>query len=108
MILATTTVVVTTITGDADPYESASAVDSEAMPAHISAPSGTDLAVGGDKEVIDATGYLPADATVLRGDRITDQGSGVAYAVVWRLHRRGLGLDHLTVGLRTVGGAASG
>lgn len=108
VLIATTAVTVSTTSGDGDPYEAATVTTSDAWPAHISAPSGQDLAIGGDKEVIDATGYLPAEATVARGDTITDTVTEQAYAVVWRQARRGLGLDHLVVGLRAVNGGASG
>lgn len=94
---------------DVDPYE---AVDVDeprvSVPAHISAPSGDDVAVGGAKEVVTAVAYLPTSVALEAGDRLYDQHSGETYSVVWHRHRRGLGLDHLHVGLRAVKGGANG
>lgn len=108
MLVATTTVTVRrTATGD--PYEDAStSTPYSALAAHVSAPSGADVATGGDKEVVTATAYLPAGTTLQRSDRITDDATGITYAIVWSRARRGLGLDHVHVGLRATTGAANG
>lgn len=108
MLIATTTATVTRSAGTGDPYEAATTSTPYAsLPAHFSAPSGDDVAVGGDKEVIQATCYLPAGTTIQRSDSITDNATGQAYAVVWSRPRRGLGLDHVVVGLRAMNGGAA-
>lgn len=91
-----------------DPYEAATtAVVAAGVRAHVSAPSGSDRAVGGDMEVITATCYLPAGTDVAHYDRITDDGTSTTYDVVWVRQRQGLGLDHVVAGVRVVQGGAS-
>lgn len=91
-----------------DPYETAStAVVAAGVPAHVSAPSGADRAVGGDLEVITATCYLPAGTDVAHYDRITDAGTAAVFDVVWVRERQGLGLDHVVAGVRAVQGGAA-
>lgn len=109
MLIATTTVSIVRPDGSGDPYEAATATAvATSVQAHVSAPSGADSAVGGDKEVIDATVFLPTGTTIERADIIVDDADGTNYAVVWSRARSGLGLDHVVVGVRTVAGGASG
>lgn len=108
MIVATTTATIVRPVGTGDPYEAATTTTvASGLRAHFSAPSGEDRAVGGDKELISATAYLPAGVAVQRLDRITDDNEGSTYAVVWSRARQGLGLDHVVVGLRAVNGGAA-
>lgn len=108
MLIATTTVTVVR-TASGDPYETGSTSNAySALPAHISAPSGSDRVVGGDQEVVSAVAYLPVGTALERTDRITDVATGITYAVVWSRARAGLGLDHVHVGLRAVEGASNG
>lgn len=94
---------------DVDPYEVVQTDEPRvSVPAHISAPSGDDVAVGGAKEVVTAVAYLPTSITLEAGDQLYDQQTGESYSVVWHRKRRGLGLDHLHVGLRAVKGGANG
>ena len=109
MIIDTTTVTIVRPDASGDPYEAATTITvATGVRAHISAPSGNDLAIGGDKEVISAVAYLPAGTTVTRADQITDDQTGDTYTVAWSHARRGLGLDHVQLGLRAVEGAANG
>jgi hypothetical protein len=109
VLIVTTTVTLTRPAADGDPYEAPTLTTTAAgVPAHISSPSGDDLKVGGDKEVITAVAYLPAGTDVVRTDRITDDNQGTAWEVSWLQARRGLGLDHVQVGLRVVSGGANG
>lgn len=108
MLIATTTATVTRSVGTGDPYEAATtSTPYVGVRAHFSAPSGDDVAVGGDKEVIQATCYLPAGTVIQRSDIVTDDATGADYAVVWSRKRVGLGLDHVVVGLRAVNGGAA-
>lgn len=106
VIWTTTVTVADPIAGD--PYEDSLTTTRTGIPAHVSAPSGTDESVGGDKEIVDAEGYLPAGACVTRASRITDDATAITYAVTWVRARRGLGLDHVHVGLRAVQGGSNG
>lgn len=109
MLIDTTTVTITRPVATGDPYEAATtSTVATGVRAHIGSPSGNDAHLGGDKEVITAVCYVPAGTDVVRSDRITDDANGATYAVVWSTRRRGLGLDHLQVGLRAVTGAANG
>lgn len=108
MVLSTTTVTITGTTADADPYDTDTATTvATGVRAHLSSPTGDDLAVGGDKEVITAVCYLPAGTAVLPSHRITD-ASGLTHAVVWVRQRTGVGLDHVVCGIRSVRGGADG
>lgn len=111
MLVPTTTVTVTSldVSTPADPYEDTGVDETYVtLRAHLSAPGGIDAPVGGDKEVVSAVAFLPGHAVVCSTDRITDHLTGDTYAVVWTRRRRGLGLDHVEVGLRSVKGGASG
>jgi hypothetical protein len=109
VLIDTTTVTITRPTASGDPYEAATVTTVAAgVRAHIGSPSGTDQHVGGDKEVISAVCYVPAGTDVVRSDLIADDQTGTAYSVVWSTRRRGLGLDHVQVGLRTVQGVSNG
>ena len=105
MIWTTTVTIHDIATGD--PYESSATTTRTGIPAHVSAPGGADEVVGGDKEVVNAEAYLPAGTTLDRTSRLTDDATGVTYAVTWVRARRGLGLDHVHAGLRSVRGGAS-
>jgi hypothetical protein len=103
----TTTVTITDI-ATGDPYEDSATTTRTAIPAHVSAPSGTDESVGGDKEIVDAEAYLPAGTAVASTSRVTDTATAITYAVTWVRARRGLGLDHVHLGLRAVRGGSNG
>ena len=108
MVLSTTTVTITGQAADVDPYEAATVVTiAENVRAHLSSPTGDDLAVAGDKEVITAVCYLPDGTAVLPSHRLTDR-SGIVHDVVWVRERVGLGLGHVAAGIRSVRGGASG
>jgi hypothetical protein len=95
--------------GDIDPYEPVEVEEKRIpIPGHISAPSGNDVAVGGLKEVVSAVAYLPSSVVLEPGDQLYEPNSGETYSIVWSRHRRGLGLDHLHVGLQVVKGGANG
>lgn len=106
--LATTTVTVRRPAAGADPYEAGTpALVATGIRAHIGSPSGADVRVGGDQQVI--TDRLNADlCDIAHGDTITDDRNQVTYAVVWVRRRIGLGLDHLVAGLVQAEGAANG
>lgn len=108
-MIATTTVAITTVDGSGDPYEVATTtLLACGVPAHIGQPSGRDAAVGGDAMVIDAVGWLWTCPDVPRSATLTDEATEQTYAVAWSQRRRGLGLDHLVVGLRYAEGASNG
>lgn len=106
--LATTTIAIYRPAAGTDPYEAGSpALVASGVRAHIGSPSGADVRVGGDQQVI--TDRLNADLCSLEhGDTVTDLGTGTGYAVVWVRRRLGLGLDHLVAGLVQAEGAANG
>jgi hypothetical protein len=105
---ATTTITVRRRTAGEDAYTETTAQQvCTQVRAHIGSPSGRDLRVGGDQQMI--TDRLDCDVIDLRpSDQVTDDGNCAAYEVVWTRHRRGLGLDHLEAGLVEVIGAANG
>lgn len=109
MLLATTTVTIKRPSGAGDPYEAPTAAPTVAsgVPAHISAPNGTERNVGGAAERIDAVALLPCDTDVQRADRLVDC-DGTEYRVATALTRRGLGLDHLVATLVAVAGGDNG
>jgi hypothetical protein len=72
----------------------------------ITAPSGSDLVVSGQKEIVDAKMIAPVTPVLEHTDLVVDDDSGESYRVVWVRRRRGLGLDHQIVGLRSVVGGA--
>lgn len=72
----------------------------------ITAPSGSDLVVGGQKEIVDAKMIAPLVPVIEHTDLVEDDDTGDSYRVVWVRRRRGLGLDHQVVGLRSVVGGA--
>lgn len=109
--LAPNTVTVTRPAGLTGDYEDATAsttaIASGARCA-ISAPAGTDLVAGGQKEVVDAVLTFPATPELAHTDLVVDDDTDDAYRIVWVRRRRGLGLDHQVAGLRAVTGAAGG
>lgn len=106
MLITTTTATIERPSTTGDPYETDTLTTvATDVPAHLSAPSGRDRAVGGDKEIIEAVVYLPAGTDVDRYDLLTVDG--VQYATVWVMGRSGLGLSYTSVGVRTVHGAAA-
>lgn len=108
MLVATTTVTITRPLGTGDPYETPSSSDvTSGVPAHISAPTGNDARVGGDRETVTAVAYLPAATIIDRTSIVTDAATGDTYGVVWTRPRRGLGLDHVVAGLVATKGAAA-
>lgn len=104
--LATTTVTVRRPTDDTQDLTDQPAYETVAsmIPAAITAPAGSGTAVGGRQEQIDA--QLAVDPMVLLlGDLVDDDATGDTYTVAWTFQRNGLGLDHVTAGLRKVRGA---
>lgn len=102
--LATTTVTVTS-PGAGEPYEAAAAGSTVAagVPAHLSSPSGLEQLQGGSQQVIDKR-LLSEPIDLLDSTMtVTDDGSGLAYEVVWVDQREGLGISHTVAGLRRVG-----
>jgi hypothetical protein len=74
----------------------------------ITSPGGSDVIIGGQKEVVDAVMLAPIGTTIEHTDLVTDVDTDEQYRVVWVRRRRGLGLDHQAVGLRSVTGGANG
>lgn len=109
--LATTTITIKRpLSTSADPYEGVSAVGptvAAGVRAHISSPSGTEAQVGGRAEVVDAV-LLCDVADLAHSDHIVDDETSETWQVLWVRKRRGLGLDHMTAGLRATSGASSG
>lgn len=68
-------------------------------PAHVSSPSGTERVGGQGVERIDAALLVDADVPLEAGARVTDEGTGLVYRVVWSAPRQGLGLAHQRAGL---------
>ena len=109
VLIPTTTVRIVRPDGVVDPYEPNTETNvASGVPAHLSAPGGTDIAIGGDKEVVTAVALLPAGTDVARYDDIVDERTSERYFVAWTRARFGLGLNHVKVGLRAVKGGASG
>lgn len=108
MLIATTTVTITAPAGDGDPYEApaSTATIAAGLPAHISAPSGSDARIGGAQETVDAV--LLCDALLERAMIVADDTTGERYTVTWARRRTGLGLDHTKAGLVAVKGGANG
>lgn len=106
--LATTRVTVKRPASGDDPYETVTATTvAEHVRAHISAPRGGETLTGGQGEVVDAV--LLCDIVDLSHyDRIEDETSDETWQVMWVRRRRGLGLDHMSAGLRSTSGASSG
>jgi len=106
--LATTTVLIERPEAGVDPYDPATtySIVASGVAAHISVPSGSEAAIGGEQARIDAV--LLADTTDLtHRDRVTDD-RGDTYEVAWVRQRVGLGLDHAKAGLRVFVGASNG
>lgn len=95
-------------TGDYEDDTGSSTTVARRVRAAIVAPSGADEVVGGQKVVVDAEMRFPPTPTIEHTDLVVDVDTDDAYRVVWVRRRRGLGLDHQAVGLRSVTGAASG
>lgn len=109
VLIPTTTISVRRGVGVVDPYEAAAeTVVSSGVAAHISAPSGSDQAVGGDKELVTAVALLPPGIDIVYSDDLVDERTNERYFVAWIRSRAGLGLDHVKAGLRQVKGGASG
>lgn len=73
--------------------------------AHLSAPSGLEQIVGGSQAAV--TWKLACEDTDLRHvDRVKDEADGTIYEVSWVAQRTGLGLSHVSAGLRLVTGHA--
>jgi hypothetical protein len=106
--LATTTITVRRPVAGQDPYEAPVPPPVMAgIPAHIGSPSGIDVRIGGDQQVV--TDRLDCAIVDLRhGDTVHDDGNDVTYSVVWVRRRYGLGLDHMEAGLVQTEGAANG
>lgn len=105
--LTTTTVTIRRPEGGDDPYEADQArLVARARRAHIGSPRGSEKIVGGSKEVVDAVLRLDPQPCLTHRDRITDDGTGECWEVVWVRQRQGLGLDHQAAGLRAVKGGA--
>lgn len=94
--------------GDADDTAASPTTVASGLACAIVAPSGSDVVAGGQKEIVDAVLLVDPDVTIEHTDLVTDEDTSDAYRVVWVRRRRGLGLDHLVVGMRAVTGAASG
>jgi len=106
VLIVTTTATITRPDGDGDPYEAATVTTvATGVDAHLSAPTGDDVAVGGDKEIIEAVVYLPSGTDVTRYDLITVGAQ--TYSTVWVHGRSGLGLGYVAVGVRAVNGGAA-
>jgi hypothetical protein len=91
-----------------DPYEvsDTAAVSVATVNAHISSPSGHSNEIGGQQEVVEFR--LDCDLCDLRHtDLVRDVTTARTYSVAWVAKRVGLGLDHMTAGLRVVEGAAA-
>lgn len=95
-------------TGDYEDDANTSTTIAAATRCAITAPTGTDVVVGGQKEIVDAVLVFPATPALDHTDLVVDDDTADAYRVVWVRRRRGLGLDHQVAGLRSVTGAASG
>lgn len=109
MILATTTITVEESDGG-DPYEPVTwTAVVTGQPAHIGAPNGSEAAIGGQLESIDAVLLTASGLPLTHEHRIIDEGTEDVWAVSWVQKRQGLGLDHTKAGLgRFDGGASSG
>lgn len=107
--LSTTTVTVERPGVGTDPYETVVLSEvASGVAGHISAPSGSDLHVGGDQENVSAVLLAECCVDVRHPDLVTDDSTGNQYEVVWVRRRIGLGLDHLKIGLRASSGASNG
>jgi hypothetical protein len=73
--------------------------------AHISSPSGSEQRQGGSSETLTWT-LGCEDCPMEHYDWVLDESTGQVYEVVWVARRTGLGLDHITAGLRIVKGVA--
>lgn len=90
-----------------DPYDEQPAREESAsgVRAHISSPAGSEQIIGGEQEVV--MFRLSCDpVTLTHRDWVEDEQTGDVYQVVWVMQRKGLGLDHVEAGLRTVRGEA--
>jgi hypothetical protein len=107
--LATTTVTIIEEGSTGDPYEPGTSTTlATGVRAVIGSPTGTELRLGGDKEVVDAAANLPIDIALSRSCVLIDELTGERWSVTWVRRRTGLGLDHQRAGLVAVKGAASG
>lgn len=108
--LATTTVSVLERPDTVDPYEDTGddwTPIHTGVAAHISDPSGTERAIGGQQSEINAV--LLADTTAIaHTHRILDESTGDIYLIEWVRQRQGLALDHTKAGLIVFEGASVG
>lgn len=110
LTVPTTTVTLSRANGTGDPYvdPGTASVIGSSLPAHISAPSGSDARVGGDQEQVDAILLMDVTPALDRTMSVADDLTGECYQVTWTRRRTGLGLDHQKAGLVAVKGGASG
>jgi hypothetical protein len=88
--------------GTKDDYDGVSfASVASRVRAVIGSPSGAETVMGGSSE--DVSAQLTCDPVSLRhDDRVTDETTGDQWQVVWVRRRIGLGLDHVSAGLRAI------
>lgn len=93
-----------------DPYETAASETTIAsgIKAHISSPSGSEQAIGGQLEQVDAVLLCESGHGILHTDLVYDDETGERWRVVWVRERQGLGLDHTKAGLVAFAGGAVG
>jgi hypothetical protein len=104
--LSTTTITVLR-PADGDPYVASVQAPTvvATVPAHISSPSGTSQIIGGEQSTVELR--LICEGCDLRHtDLVKDNATDAVYSVSWVTIRRGLGLDHVSAGLRFTEGAA--
>lgn len=75
---------------------------------HVSSPRGLGVTqAGGGRAEVDAVILCDRSVAVPITARFTDETTGEAWEVVWCDARRGLGMDHLVVGVNRVVGVAA-
>lgn len=108
-LLATTTVTVRQPNAELDPYEEADSTNLVAgWPGHIGSPSGTEQQSGGQQERVDAVLLCDPIDGLDHTCIVTDDATAETWTVTWVRKRRGLGLDHMRVGLVAVSGGSGG
>lgn len=106
--LSTTTIRVLRPNPSNEPYEAKGAptVVASGVRAHISSPSGREIASGGSQEVVQfRLSCDPVDLNHL--DQVQDETTDELYEVEWARQRIGVGLDYTQAGLKQVSGAVS-
>lgn len=108
--LLTTTTVTIKRPATGDPYETAASETTVAsgVRAHISSPTGSEQAVGGQLEQADAVLLCESGHGIAHTDLVDDDETGERWRVVWVRDRQGLGLDHTKAGLVAFRGGAVG